>query len=118
MPLLIAGRNLIGNGIIAKVGLSKALSQSSDFSAIRRNSQNGPRRAPDGTSGLTRFANEEASILHDLEGGSEFPGFRGLVDLRAKKFMVISLPIAIAVVKAPESVAVKNEYFLVAQAQA
>ena len=115
MPLLIAGRNLIGNGIIAKVGLSKALSQSSDFSAIRRNSQNGPRRAPDGTSGLTRFANEEASILHDLEGGSEFPGFRGLVDLRAIKFMVVRLAITIPVMKAPEPVAVEYEDLLLAQ---
>ena len=118
MSLLIGGHDLIGNGIIAQVGLAKALGQTGDSAAIRRNSQNGARGATDGAPGLTGLANEKASVLHHHEGGREFPGLGSLVDLRAKELVVVRFAIAIPVMKAPEPVPVEVEIFLVAQALA
>jgi len=118
MSLLISGDDLVGNAIIAQVGLSKTLSQTGDSAAIPRNSQNGARGASDRAPGLTGLANEEAPVLHDFQRGSEFPSLGGLVDLRAKEFVIVRLAIAIAVMEAPESVAVEDEYFLIPQAQA
>ena len=118
MALLIGRNDLVGNGIITQVGLAKTIGQTGDFPAIRRYPQNRARRAPDGAPGLTGFANNKAPVLHDLEGGSEFPGLGGLVDLRAKELVVVRLAIAVTVMKTPKPVSVEDEDFLIPQPQA
>ena len=113
MALLIGRDDLVGNGIITQIGLAKTIGQTGDFAAIRRNAQNRARRAPDCAPSLTGFANNKAPVLHDLEGGSEFPGLGGLVDLRAKELVVVHLAIAVTVMKTPKPVSVEDEDFLI-----
>ena len=118
MALLIGRDDLVGNGIITQIGLAKTIGQTGDFAAIRRNAQNRARRAPDGAPGLTGFANNKAPVLHDLEGGSEFPGLGSLVDLRAKELVIVRLAVTVTVMKTPEPVSVEDEDFLIPQPQA
>ncbi len=117
MALLVAGGDLTCRGIVAQVGLAKAMGEPGDFFAVGGYAENGAGRPTDCAPCLSWFADKETTILLHFQGGCEFAGLGGLVDLGTKQFMVVGFTIVVSVLETPQTIAVEHEDFLLSQAK-